>query len=386
MDRKRKQKIGFILLLLIFTVMVLVIFGCNMEHESRLREEQMQELVIIYPEIETQLQENFVFYQKESVQADLISMCAILGLIIMFSIGLIRVWKHEKRAHRMEIDKKTDLIYEQMKRFHKGEFEMLPSFEEFREDGAWESIYEKMRELGYYFSDLKERLAEEENSTKALITDISHQLKTPLASIRMCHELTKSTELSETERKEFLMAEAREIQKMEVLLDELVKLSRLENNMIQIKPEKSSLKQTISEAVSQVYMKAYGKEIEICVDMEKDAELPHDRKWTVEALANVLENAVKYSENGTSIHIRVTYLPGSVLIEVEDEGMGILEEDLHRIFKRFYRGSKAREKVKEGAGVGLYLARSIIEQQGGTIIAKRKTGKGTIFKIMLPLQ
>jgi len=201
----------------------------------------------------------------------------------------------------------------------------------------------------------------------------------------MCHELAKSSELSEEEQKDFLMTETQEIRKMEVLLDELVKLSRLENNMIQIKKEKNSLKQTLSEAVSQVFMKAHEKNIEICVDMEGDVEISHDRKWTVEAIVNVLENAVKYSEPMTAINIRVSYLPSSVLLEVEDEGIGILEEELHEIFKRFYRGSKAKKMVKEGAGVGLYLARSIIEQQGGTIVAKRKSEGGSVFKIMLPL-
>lgn len=93
---------------------------------------------------------------------------------------------------------------------------------------------------------------------------------------------------------------------------------------------------------------------------------------------------MKYSEEKTSINIRTSYLPNSVLIEIEDEGMGIREEELHEIFKRFYRGQEAKKQVKEGAGVGLYLARNILEQQGGTIFAKRKPDKGTIFKIMLP--
>lgn len=201
----------------------------------------------------------------------------------------------------------------------------------------------------------------------------------------MCHELAKSTELSEYERKEFQTKEAQEIMKMEMLLDELVKLSRLENNMIQIKAKKESLKQTISEAVSQIFMKAHAKNIDIWVDMDKDIDVFHDKKWTVEALSNIIENAVKYSEPTTTIHIRANHLSSNVLIEIEDEGIGIMEEELHQIFKRFYRGSKAKELVQEGAGVGLYLARSIIEQHGGTIIAKKNSDIGTIFKIMLPI-
>lgn len=202
----------------------------------------------------------------------------------------------------------VEQIYEQLHRFHQGDFQILSWNEETNEQDCWGRIHEKLRELGYYFSDMKVRLSEEENNTKALITDISHQLKTPLASIRMCHDLSGSEALSQEERTEFLKTEAREIRKLEMLLDELVKLSRLESNMIRVKPERTGLKQTISEAVSQVFMKAYEKQMEISVEMENDIQVRHDRKWTVEALTNILENAVKYSGKGTGITIRVQRL------------------------------------------------------------------------------
>lgn len=110
----------------------------------------------------------------------------------------------------------------------------------------------------------------------------------------------------------------------------------------------------------------------------------------MEALSNILENAVKYSEKGTTIHIGVSCLVNHVLIQIEDEGIGIPEGEQHEIFKRFYRGSNVKNTIKEGAGVGLYLARSIIEKQGGTIAAKRNHGKrnhgkGTTFLITLLL-
>lgn len=385
MDRKSKQKIGYIFGALVAVIMVMIPFVCYMNHESKIREEQMQELIVIYPEIKTELQENFSYYQKQVVSSELIFMAAVIFVIVILGSGLVWYEKREQRNRMTRVNDKMDLVYEQLSRFHKGNFEIISSLDEVDTTDKRGSLYEKLCELSYYFSELKIRLAEEENSTKALITDISHQLKTPLASIRMCHELSKSPKLSEEEQKDFLGKEAQEILKMEELLDELMKLSRLESNMIQIKPQKSSIKQTISEAVSQIFMKAYEKNIEIVVDMEEDAEIFHDRKWTVEAFANILENAVKYSEEMTVINIRASYLPSSALIEIEDEGMGIREEELHNIFKRFYRGQEAREQAKEGAGVGLYLARNIIEQQGGTILAKRKPDKGTIFKIMLPL-
>lgn len=385
MDRKGKQKVRYILWILAAIVLITVAFLCIIGYEAKVREKQMRELVIIYPEIESELEDNFTYYQAHVVRSELIIMAVIILLILLLGCLLIMMEGREKRMSAAEYEKEYDLIYEQLLKFLKGDYELLPSIKECNAAGKLENVHEKMRELGYYFSDLKSRLMEEENNTKSLITDISHQLKTPLASIRMCHELAGSEDLSEEEKKEFHTTETMEIIKMETLLDELVKLSRLENNMIQIKREKSSLKQTISEAVSQIFMKAYAKNIEICVDMEKDMIISHDRKWTAEALANILENAVKYSDPETVVNVRVSSLPNSILIEIEDEGIGIQEDELHRIFKRFYRGSRAKEMVKEGAGVGLYLTRNIIEQQGGTIVAKRKSGRGTVFKITLPL-
>ena len=149
--------------------------------------------------------------------------------------------------------------------------------------------------------------------------------------------------------------------------------------MIQIHSLHESLKKTLTEAVSQIYMKARGKDISIQVEMDDDIVVNHDSKWTVEALTNILENAVKYSPEHTTITVRTQELASNVLIEVEDEGMGIQLDQEEKAAK------SAKEQVKDGAGVGLYLARKIIEEQGGTIAAKRKAEKGMIFKVTLPL-
>lgn len=375
------------------------------KYAAAVQEKQLTELTAIYPELESVLAENFEFYGALLVKG-ICFLGIVLGIIIVTCVGSL-YWFSEKvrRQEQSAVKKETEIIMEQLVKFRKGDFEWLPVYteaeptdtvrakskraEEERDETeyaeAWCRIQELLRELGFYFADLKERLAEEENSTKALITDISHQLKTPLASIRMSHELVKSETLTVEERQEFLKSETQEINKLELLLEELVNISRLESNMIQLKPEYQSMKQTITEAVSQVYMKAHNKQMEICVEFEADILVKHDIKWTVEALVNVLDNAIKYSEAGTTIQIRVERLSTYLLIEIEDEGMGITEEELHKIFKRFYRGEGARKCVKDGAGVGLYLARWIVEQQGGTILAKRKFGKGSIFKITLPL-
>lgn len=285
--------------------------------------------------------------------------------------------------------RKSDLFREQIRQlgeclaqFQRGEFGKIPEFDNASEE--WMQLGERLKELGLYFAALKKRLKEEEDSTKALITDISHQLKTPLASLRMSYELITGDAFTEDEQREFQAQGEKEMQKLEELLDELVNLSRLEAHMITLKPVSASLKETITEAVSQIYMKARQKDIAVGVEMEMDFTVCHDVKWTTEALANVLENAVKYSEAHTAVTVRVTPLAKNVLIAVEDEGMGIDKEEIARIYQRFYRGTRAKELVKEGAGVGLYLTRMILERQGGTISAKRKANRGTVFQMTLP--
>lgn len=215
MDRKSKQKIGYIFWALAAVIIIMMLFFCSINRANHIRDEQMQELVIIYPEIETELQENFSYYKDQLVDLELAVMAAVFFLVLVLGSGFVWYEKHEQKRHMIKDDHKIDFIQEQVSRFLKGNFELIPSPEEISTTDKWGSLYEKLCELGYYFSELKVRLAKEENSTKALITDISHQLKTPLASIRMCHELAKSPELSEEEQKDFLAKEAQEILKMD---------------------------------------------------------------------------------------------------------------------------------------------------------------------------
>lgn len=304
----------------------------------------------------------------------------IIGAVLTAILGC---WERHRKYSDFEYDETYQELCECLEQFQRGNFRQVPEYNDISE--AQMKLWETVRELGVYFDGLKKRLEEEEDSTKALITDISHQLKTPLASLRMSYELVTGDHVTEEEKREFQEQEANEIEKLEMLLTELVNLSRLEKHMIQIKPAQASLKKTITDAVSRIYMKARNKEIEIQVEMEQDFEICHDRKWTTEALVNILDNAVKYSDEHTMITVRVQPLVKNVLIEVEDEGIGIRPEELVRIYQRFYRGKEAKEKAKEGAGVGLYLSRMILERQGGTITAKGRMERGTVFRITLPV-
>lgn len=230
---------------------------------------------------------------------------------------------------------------------------------------------------------LKLQKKREESETKSLVTDISHQLKTPLASLKMCYEIAETGSFTPEEQKSFIWQGINEVRKLENLTESLIQLSRLEARMIQIKPEIRSLKKTILAAVSSVYMKALEKGITISAEEFADEEVPHDPKWTQEALVNVLDNAVKYSPSGSNIEIRVMPMVSYYSIEVEDEGIGIEKEDVNHIFQRFYRGHSSRVQEVEGSGVGLYLTRKILEEQGGSIRVK-KGRRGSVFQMTVP--
>ena len=214
-----------------------------------------------------------------------------------------------------------------------------------------ERLEEKLRELRLREEGTKERLIREEQETKSLVTDISHQLKTPVAALRMSLELRETTELTEEEERECSGRELQEVAKLEELLNSFTQLSRLEADMIRIRPRMEELRQTLAGAVGAVYMKAFRRGIELSLEEFRDRRLPHDPRWTREAFVNILDNAVKYSPENTSVTVRVSYLASAVMIEFEDQGIGVPQEEAHRIFQRFYRGNARQVQEGEGAAI-----------------------------------
>ena len=231
------------------------------------------------------------------------------------------------------------------------------------------------------------QMQQEKERTKSLVTDISHQLKTPVAALKTSIELLSGEDMTDAERREFFAACMHQLDCLENLTASLVGVSRMEKGMIQIHTKPSPVKETILSAVSRLYEKAADKQISIEMSEDTCSEtvpVLHDKKWTAEVLVNLLDNAVKYSGEHSKIVIRVDELTSYLRISVEDNGIGIPKEEWHKIFKRFYRGRDVRDL--EGSGVGLYLAREIMEKQNGTIFVSSKTGKqhGSVFSLQLP--
>jgi signal transduction histidine kinase len=222
---------------------------------------------------------------------------------------------------------------------------------------------------------------QEKEIIQSFISDMSHQMKTPLSGICMYTDLLLEGNVSPGERQEFLSRIKAGTEKLQWLMDSLVKMSRLEVGAIELSPVPASIKQTISDSISNVYAAASQKGISVHTADFKDVLLLHDRKWTCEAVVNVLENAVKYSETNGKIDIALESLPLYARISITDYGIGIYPDEWNAIFKRFYRGKNA--KATDGAGLGLYLASLIFEKQGGYILVDSKPGQYTTFSMFL---
>lgn len=237
---------------------------------------------------------------------------------------------------------------------------------------------------------LRHQSKREKEETKSLVTDISHQLKTPVAALKTSFEILQSDNLGKEDRQEFLERCSIQILRLEELVAALVNVSRLETGMIEIKKEEKNLFDVLLLAVSRIYPKTEEKKIEVVLEAEdelRQIRLPLDGKWLCEAFLNVLENAVKYSKTDSKITLRMIKMAVFLRIEIEDEGIGIPKSEWNQIFKRFYRGNAKEVQETAGSGVGLYLAREIVNRHGGTLTVAaphHEKGEGSCFVFQLP--
>ena len=224
-----------------------------------------------------------------------------------------------------------------------------------------------------------QKLEQERKKIQELVSDISHQTKTPLANILLYTQLLQGQPLDTQSLR--LVGEIRQqSEKLEFLIQSLVKTSRLETGTIQLTPTKNEVSGMIVSAIGQIESKAESKQIRI-IYTPVSCTAKFDSKWTQEAVFNILDNDVKYSPEASEITVSVKEFELFACISVEDNGIGIPEDELPRIFGRFYRGRNVAEQ--SGVGIGLYLSRQIIEEQGGYITVE-SSGSGAVFKIYLP--
>ena len=243
-------------------------------------------------------------------------------------------------------------------------------------------IHHRLVRLYNILQESNRKVEAERQELQSLVSDISHQVRTPVSNMKMIVDTLLTKPLEEQERNEFLKSVRGQINKLDFLIQALVKTSRLETGVIQLEKEEHFLYDTLAQAMSGILYSAEQKKIHVSVECPEDLCVSHDSKWTEEAIFNLLDNAVKYTPEGGDIHVAVQDWEMYLEIAVTDTGRGIPESVQATIFKRFYREEAVHDV--DGIGIGLYLAREIITMQGGYITVESKVGKGSTFSIFLP--
>lgn len=237
--------------------------------------------------------------------------------------------------------------------------------------------------LGRYLtaSALSERnVREQKDQISTLISDISHQTKTPVANLQLYAQLLSEQPLT-PQGKDCAAAISTQAEKLQTLIETLVKTSRLETGILTLHPQPGEIAPVVERAAAQYVLKATEKGITLTVE-QTDGSAVFDPKWTEEAVCNLLDNAIKYTPTGGTVTVTVNNYELFSAIRVTDTGPGISEEEQARIFGRFYRAPGAYQA--EGVGIGLYLTRQIAEKQGGYVKVESTPGTGSIFSLFLP--
>ena len=249
------------------------------------------------------------------------------------------------------------------------------------EESLFYKINYRLGRLYEVMQENKNNIAKERADLQELISDISHQVKTPIANLKIINNTLLENEVPPQKQKEFLTAQASQLDKLDFLMQAMIKTSRLETGVISLEQRQQPIYDTLAAALGGILLNAEKKKIDVQVECPEHLDARHDRKWTSEALFNILDNAVKYTPAGGQIRVSVEGWEMYVKIDIADTGIGISEQHQGTIFKRFYREDVVHDV--DGIGIGLYLAREIVTLQGGYIRVASEVGKGSTFSVFL---
>lgn len=311
-----------------------------------------RKLVLITGAVISVLSVLMVFFARSS---PVTMLWGFSGVLILFALLLLLDFLHNRYNDDLleQITLLIESLVEQQER---------QIFSE-AEDTLTARLQHQLLKLRNILTAQNQMLAQEKEQIKTLISDISHQIKTPIAAANTFAELLSDGELSAEERTEYITTLQMSLGKLTFLTNSLIKISRLESGIISLKPEKNSLNEIVLQAVKTVYAKAKEKGILITFECAQAFEAVLDFNWTAEAISNVIDNAVKYTPQGGFVRLQITEYPSFLRLDISDSGVGIPEEEQAKIFGRFYRGKQS--VGTDGVGIGLYLTREIINKQNG---------------------
>lgn len=246
-------------------------------------------------------------------------------------------------------------------------------------DDELSGLRNEIYKLTVYLKEQAKRAQEQRQVLANSMADISHQLKTPLTSVTiLTNNMCENMEMDMLTKQRFLSEMTRQLSEMSWLITAILKLSRVDAGVVEFERKFCKIRTIMEESIKKVEIAAEWNNIAIITDIPETAGLYIDKKWTVEAMMNIVKNAIEHSSPGSSVEIVGEVNDVYIQIMICDHGKGISKEEREKLFQRFYNGNGARE---DSTGIGLSLAKEIIEKQGGTITVDSKIGKGTIFKI-----
>ncbi|GKX31297.1 hypothetical protein SH1V18_37770 [Vallitalea longa] len=248
------------------------------------------------------------------------------------------------------------------------------------DEGILYSIEYQLNTLICKLNSNRECVNNEKKRLNTLVTEITHQLKTPVAAIKLFNSLLQNNEIGEEKKLNMISKMSDEIHKVEWFVESLTDISKLETGLIQINIKENNINKTITEAVNSIYVSAREKDIEINMKNNHNNIFCYDAKWTKEAITNILDNAVKYTDIEGTITIECVKTVMSNKIIINDNGRGIDKNDIPFIFDRFYKSDKTG--IDKGIGIGLYLAKEIMKSQDGTIKVYSELDKGSRFELI----
>lgn len=319
---------------------------------------------------------------NESIQLELIPLYKdiyintksrfIIFTSIFFILFLIIIYINYSRIYF-----KLDKVIKVSTGFIEGNFS---STLDYLEEGTFSRLNSNFNEMGKRLKMNIDELKNEKVFLKNLLSDISHQLKTPLSSLKVYNDIILSMEeFNKDEVLKLCTYSERQLNRMKYLIESLLKLAKLEAGALEFNLEKESIIHTTLEALEILKGKIREKNISCKIHYDKDIIVLHDSFWTAEALSNIIKNSIEHTEYGGKIDIYFKNNPIFKEIIVKDNGEGILKEDIPHIFERFYKGNKS--KKSDSVGIGLALSKSIMQLQSGDIRVKSEENKGTEFII-----
>jgi len=290
----------------------------------------------------------------------------LIMTMLLFTINYFQYVYFYKRAR--SISKAAKMVIE-------GQYDI--SIDEDKE-GDFSKLSNSFNSMRGIIRNNLESLNKEKQFLVNLLSDISHQLKTPLASMILYNDILLTKELSKEKKQLFLENNKKQLYRMDWLIKSILKLARLDARAIEFLKEKISLNETIENSIYELKEKSDKANVALVLKQVPDISFNHDRRWMEEALINIMKNDIEHTKAGGKVEIELIENPIYVRIEIVDNGEGINKTDLPNIFKRFY---KAKNSKSDSVGIGLALSKSIIEAHDGMIEVQSEVGRGTKFII-----